>query len=118
MLDAYGVGDVTAATFAAELFHSTRFRRGEEVVSYLGLAPMVRESGDKKDRGRLRSVGQKRLRSLLIEAAWVWCQKDPQAKKGYQSIVNRCSIPQKAIVAVARKLALKLWRLSLPPVAA
>ncbi|WP_442918252.1 transposase [Magnetococcus sp. PR-3] len=57
---ACSVGDVTAATFAAELFHSTRFRRGEEVVSYLGLAPMVSESGDKKDRGRLRSVGQKR----------------------------------------------------------
>ncbi|WP_442918250.1 transposase [Magnetococcus sp. PR-3] len=57
---ACGVGNVTAATFAAELFHSTRLRRGEEFVSYLGLAPVVRESGDKKDRGRLRSVGQKR----------------------------------------------------------
>ncbi|MEG3638346.1 IS110 family transposase [Magnetococcus sp. PR-3] len=66
-----GVGHVVAATCAAELFHPERFSRSEQVTAYQGLAPMVRESGGKHDRGHLRPVGQQRLRSLLIEAAWI-----------------------------------------------
>uniref|UniRef100_A0A1S7LEM3 Transposase n=1 Tax=Magnetococcus massalia (strain MO-1) TaxID=451514 RepID=A0A1S7LEM3_MAGMO len=113
-----GVGHVVASTFAAELFHPERFNRPEQVAAYLGLAPMVRESGGKHDRGRLRPVGQKRLRSLLIEAAWIWRAKDEQAKAFYDRLLSRSSIPQKAIAALARKLAIKLWRLSLDPATA
>jgi transposase len=40
-----GVGEIVATTFAAEVFRPGRFRRPEEVTSYLGLAPVVRQSG-------------------------------------------------------------------------
>lgn len=74
---------------------------------------MVRKSGDNKGRAALRPVGQKRLRSLLIEASWCWCRKDEQAGAKYRRIVSKTNVPQKAIAAVARKVAIILWRLSL-----
>ena len=108
-----GVGKVVATTFHLELFRPQRFRRGEEVASYLGLAPTVRHSGDKTPRGSLAPVGQKRLRSLLIEAAWIWRTKDPKAGELYNKLLSTTGVPQKAITALARKLAIILWRLSI-----
>lgn len=109
-----GVGEVVATTFAAEVFRPGRFNRSEEVTAYLGLAPVVRQSGLSKGTARLRPVGQRRLRSLLIEAAWIWKQRDEWAREFYNRILSRHGIPQKAIAALARKLAALLWKLSLP----
>uniref|UniRef100_I2PXL1 Transposase n=1 Tax=Desulfovibrio sp. U5L TaxID=596152 RepID=I2PXL1_9BACT len=108
-----GVGLIVSATFRLELFRPERFTRAEEVTSYLGLAPMVRQSGESKGKAKLRPVGQTRLRSLLVEAAWKWRASDPQARAWYQKLVGKSGLPQKAIVALARKLAVILWRLSL-----
>lgn len=108
-----GVGAITAATFQLELFDPGRFKNGNQVASYVGLAPMVRQSGESKGRSALKPVGQKRLRSLLVEAAWCWCRKDEQAGAKYRRLVSKTNVPQKAIVAVARDLAVMLWRLSL-----
>jgi transposase len=106
-----GVGPVVATTFALEVFRATRFKRAEELASYLGLAPMVHHSGAKNPSGRIMPVGQKRLRSLLVEAAWMWKRRDPFAAQLYNRMLSRMSIPQKAIVALARRLAIILWRL-------
>jgi len=108
-----GVGLVTASTFCLELFRPERFRSSAELASYLGLAPMTRHSGQAKARARLRPVGQKRLRSLLIEAAWAWKRRDARAESMYRRLVARHGLPQKAIAALARKLAIILWRLCL-----
>ena len=108
-----GVGQVVATTFHLELFRPERFQRGDEVASYLGLAPTVRHSGEKTPRGYLVPVGQKRLRSLLIEAAWIWRAKDPKACELYNKLLGKTGVPQKAIAALARKLAIILWRLSI-----
>lgn len=108
-----GIGPITATTFMLELFDPGRFKKADKVASYLGLAPMVRQSGESKGRAKLRPVGQKRLRSLLIEAAWCWCRKDEQAKAKYSRVVSKTDVAQKAIVAVARDLAIILWRLSI-----
>lgn len=113
-----GVGEIVATTFAAEVFRPGRFQRSEEVTSYLGLAPVVRQSGGAKARAKIRPVGQRRLRSLLIEAAWMWKRRDTAAETFYRRILGRTGLPQKAIVAVARKLAIILWRLSVSPAAA
>lgn len=107
-----GVGMVVASTFCMELFRPERFNRAEEVTSYLGLAPMVYHSGENNPSGRLKPVGQRRLRSLLIEAAWMWRSRDKYAQKIYNRLLGKSGIPQKAITALARKLAVILWRLS------
>ena len=107
-----GVGDVVATTFLAEIFAPERFDRAEEVSSYLGLAPVVRRSGEGPVRARLRSVGQDRLRSVLIEGAWSSRRHDKEAEELYNRHLAKCGVSQKAICAVARKLAIKLWRLA------
>lgn len=106
-----GVGPVVANTFVLELFKPERFARGEEVASYLGLAPVVRQSGESQRGGRIRPVGQKRLKSLLVEAAWIWRAKDPWASAFYGRLLSRTGIAQKAIIGLARKMAIILWRL-------
>lgn len=107
-----GVGEVVATTFLAEIFAPGRFNRAEEVSSYLGLAPVVRRSGEGPARARLRSVGQDRLRSILIEGAWSWRRYDKEAEALYNRHLAKSGVSQKAICAVARKLAIKLWRLT------
>lgn len=114
ILSVVGVGITVALTFRLELFRPERFNRHEEVTSYLGLAPTVHHSGDRSPRGRLVPVGQKRLRSLLVETAWLWQGKVPEVKERYNALVARSGLPQKAIAALARRLAVVLWRLSLP----
>jgi transposase len=108
-----GVGAVVATTFLLELFRPERFNSKREVASYLGLAPMVRHSGERSPNGRLVPVGQKRLRSLLVEAAWMLKSKVPKAAEIYGKVRSRTGLAQKAIVAVARHLAIYLWRSSL-----
>jgi len=107
-----GVGEVTSATFCAEIFRPERFENAGQVASLLGLAPVVRQSGLKKPTGRLVPTGQKRLRALLLEAAWIWRAKDPCAREFYSKMVSKTGLPQKAIVAVARKLCVILWTLA------
>jgi len=108
-----GVGKIVATTFHTELFRPERFDRAEEVASYLGLAPHVRQSGERASRGYLAPVGQTRLRSLLIQAAWIWRTKDPYAQEIYHRLLSKTGVPQKAIAALARRLAIILWRLSI-----
>nr|MDJ0990980.1 IS110 family transposase [Desulfobacterales bacterium] len=108
-----GVGFLTAASYMLEVFRPERFNNARQVASYLGLAPMVHHSGARKPRGKITPVGQSRLRSLLIEASWVWKSHDSYAAKLYNRFLSRMGIAQKAIVAVARRLAIILWRLSI-----
>ncbi len=56
------------ATFALEVFSPQRFDNSKQVASYLGLAPTVRQSGEKTQKAKIKPCGQKYLRSLLIEA--------------------------------------------------
>ena len=106
-----GVGEVVAAAFRLEIFAPERFRNAEEVTSYLGLAPMARQSGQGNGSNHLQPVGQRMLRGLLVEAAWKFKTKDSRARMLYNRLILKHGVKQKAIVAVARKLAALLWRL-------
>lgn len=108
-----GVGPVVSATFRQEIFRPERFERAEELAKYLGLAPVPRQSGESKGRARLMPTGQKVLRSLLVEAAWRWKSVDPWAQECYKNLLGRCGLAQKAICALARRLAIVLWRISI-----
>ena len=108
-----GIGLLTAMAFHLEIYKPERFPREEEIASYLGLAPTVKHSGEKHPRGHLLPVGQKRLRSLLVEASWIWVAHDKYAASLYHKLLGKTGVPQKAIAAVARKLAIILWRLSI-----
>lgn len=104
-----GVGKIIAQTFCLEMFRPDRFTRGPEIVKYLGLAPKISQSGDKIIRGRTMKTGQRILRSMMIEACWLWVQRDGYGRKCYQHYLQKSGKGPKAIVAMARKMALNLW---------
>lgn len=106
-----GVGPITSATFRAELFSPERFERSEKLTSFIGLAPVVSQSGDHKGKCRLVPCGQGALRSMLVEAAWILRSKEKWASEFYDRVLRSCGLFQKAILALARKLAVILWRL-------
>jgi transposase len=106
-----GVGPVLAMTFACEIFRPDRFANGERLSSYVGLAPVVTQSGESAATGSLVRTGQQRLRSLLVECAWLHKGHDQVAELLYRRILSRTGHAQKAIVAVARRMLTLLWRL-------
>jgi transposase len=106
-----GVGPVTSSLFRTELFDPKRFERAEQVASYIGLAPVISQSGASNGYSRLIPCGQGKLRSVLVEAAWRFMSKEEWASGFYRRMISHCGRPQKAIVALARKLAVILWRL-------
>jgi len=106
-----GVGAVTAAIFRTEIFDPGRFQRSEQLASFIGLAPIISQSGSGNASTRLRPCGQGKLRSMLIEAAWILRGREKWAGEFFNGIVRRGGKPQKAITALARKLATILWKL-------
>lgn len=108
-----GVGPMTSGVFRTEIFDPERFQRSEQLAAFIGLAPVVSQSGGKEGAARLVSCGQGKLRSMLIESAWVLLRKEAWAANFYQRILRRGGKSQKAIVALARKLAVILWKILL-----
>jgi len=108
-----GVGPITAMTFRVELHEPGRFGDGGQVARMIGLAPQVLQSGPTRREGRLLKSGNARLRTVLIEAAWRWVAGDEVAKVRYRRLVASTGSGKKAIVGMARRLAILLWRLSL-----
>lgn len=105
-----GVGVVAARQFVTELFCYDQFTTSCQVVKYIGLSPMVRQSGQKSTSGPINRDGKPALRSTLVQAAWRWVACDPLAKQYFWRICHHNGgIKQKAITAVARKLAVHLW---------
>ena len=104
-----GVGKVVSACFVLELFRPQRFKDGDAVARYLGLAPRVRQSGATSRGGPLLKAGQGKLRTTLIEAAWRWRTCDEKARAIYGRLLANTGNGKKAIVGLARRLAIRLW---------
>jgi transposase len=65
-----GIDTVTAVSLLAELHDFRRFRSARELMSYLGLVPTERSSGERERRGGITKAGNGHARRLLVEAAW------------------------------------------------
>jgi len=104
-----GVGKVLSACFVLELFKPHRFTSGDAVARHLGLAPRVRQSGATSRGGPLLKAGQGKLRAVLIEAAWRWRACDEKARAIYSRLLANTGNGKKAIVGLARRLAIRLW---------
>jgi transposase len=113
-----GMGKLTTVTVSREVCDWHRFRNRQQVSSYTGLCPGEHSSGEKRVQGSVTKHGNPRLRSALVELAWRMVRFQPQ----YPPVKKRLSIlargakatsgaRKKAIVAVARHLAVDLWRI-------
>ncbi|HIJ52343.1 MAG TPA: IS110 family transposase [Planctomycetes bacterium] len=131
----HGIDTLTAIGIITEIFDFGRFSSPGELMSYLGLTPSESSSGEKQHKGPITKTGNKRVRRLLIEAAWHYRhpyiarskvlrqrRKDqPQwvidiadragqrLRKRYWHLINSGKIPCKATVAIARELAGFIW---------
>jgi len=103
-----GVGPNTALAYVLTIGDVSRFARGKQVASYLGLIPREESSGGRQKLGAITKQGNRMLRSLLVEAAQIAVRFDPGMKKQY---LHRCHQKPKGVakVAAARKLAVRLY---------
>jgi len=103
-----GVGPITALAFVVTIGDVTRFPRGKQVASYLGLIPRERSSGGRQRLGAISKQGNGFLRLLLVEAAHSANRLDEGFRRTYQ---QRCHRMAKGVakVAAARKLAVRLY---------
>jgi transposase len=108
-----GVGIVSAARLVAFLFDKkSRFETGEKLAHYLGLTPGEHSSGEEIIRQRTGLVGNKQLRSIIIQLAWVAVRKDGSLLNKFERVYRKSGSKQKAIVAVARKLMMKVYAIT------
>lgn len=104
-------GPALSLAFVTEVYQPARFTDADQVASYLGMAPRIRQSGDRSRGGPLLKAGRGYLRALLVEAAWRWVGRDPAAQAVYRRLLANTGSAQTAIVGVARRLGIVLWRM-------
>jgi transposase len=112
----FGVGPVTALTFVLTLADPQRFARSRDVGCYLGLRPERSQSGEHDPQLGITKAGNTYLRWLLVECAHRLLRidaPDSAIKRWGQKLCERGgkNAQKRAIVAVARKLAVLLHRL-------
>ncbi len=98
-----GIGILSAMVWLTELGNIRRFNNFDQLSSYVGLVPYEHSSGEHEYTGGLDHRGNKVLRTLLIENAWVAVRKDSELMMAYSEYVKRMK-GQQAIVRIARKL--------------
>lgn len=103
-----GVGPITALAFVLTIGNATRFQRGKQVASYLGLIPRERSSSHRQRLGSITKQGNPFVRMLLVESAQTVTRLDEGFRKQYQ---HRCHHKAKGVakVAAARRLAVRLF---------
>jgi transposase len=78
----------------------TRFPRGKQVASYLGLIPREESSGGRQKLGAITKQGNRLVRSLLVEAAQIAVRCDTQFRREY---LHRCHQKPKGVAKVRRR---------------
>jgi transposase len=98
-----GIGRLTAMILLTEIGDISRFKKLDDLCSYIGLIPNVYSSGETERIGDITRRGNKRLRSFLIESSWIAVRKDPALGCKYHELCTRMP-GNKAIIRIAKKL--------------
>ena len=132
-----GVDTLTALAIVAEVGDFSRFQTAEEFMSFVGLVPSERSSGERRRQGSITKAGNGHVRRLLVEAAWsagrrpqvgerlaarqqlqdplvrarAWrCQQ--RLYRRWRKMAARGKPRQKIVVACARELAGFIWAIA------
>ena len=108
-----GIGENFAAVLVHEVFYRS-FGNRKQLASYVGLTPMPYQSGGMDRDRRISRAGNPRARTTLVQLAWLWLRYQPgsalatwfRERVGVMAGRTR----RIAIVALARKLLIALWR--------
>jgi transposase len=107
-----GISHYSALVIYAEIGEIDRFDRAKEVVRYVGLNPVIRESGDSRFEGSISKKGSGKVRWVLVQAVHsaVHTVGDEYLGRFYHRIERRKN-KQKAAVATARKLLVSIYHM-------
>jgi transposase len=115
LLQLRGIGPEFAGVLHAEAFFRS-FSNRRQVACYAGLAPSPWQSGNMDRERGVSKAGNKRLRTTMIQVAWLWLRHQPESEltRWYAERVqaNGGRIRRVMIVALARKLLIALWQFS------
>lgn len=107
------IGTTFGATLVNELFYKN-FRNRREVASYCGLTPSPWKSGGIDREQGISKAGNHRARHKAIELAWLWLRHQPDSALSQWFRTRTANAGKRArriaIVALARKLIVALWR--------
>lgn len=109
-----GISSYSGLMIHAEIGEIDRFDEAGQVVSYAGLDPSVRESGDTRHEGSISKEGSSYLRWILVQCAQtaVHTCKDPYLSEFYWRLRDGKGKPAKvALVATARKLLVSIFHM-------
>jgi transposase len=108
-----GIGINFAAVLAREVFYRS-FDNRRQLASYVGITPMPYQSGKIDRDRRIGRAGNPRARTTMIQLAWLWLRYQPGSDLAvwFRERVGTLSGRTRriAIVAMARKLLIALWR--------
>jgi len=114
----FGEGELTHVVLKRELLNMERFKNARQVGNYFGLCPSESSSGERRRLGPITKHGNPRLRRLMVEMAWRIVRWQPRyvALQRWGPVLwgeNSAAARKKAIVSVARRLAIDLWRIAI-----
>lgn len=109
-----GIGSKSSRPLSAEVFAWRRFDNTKQVGAMAGLTPTPSQSGDTETEQGISKAGNRRVRRIMIELAWLWLRWQPDSALS-QWFNRRWAHGGKrqrrvGIVALARKLLIALWR--------
>ena len=108
-----GIGENFSAVLVREVLYRP-FGNRKQLASYVGLAPMPHQSGNMDRDRRIGRAGNARARKTLVQMAWLWLRYQPESGLSiwFRERVGELQGRTRriAIVAMARKLLIALWR--------
>lgn len=113
MMTVPGVGPIAALTFKAAVDDPNRFKRSRTVAAHFGLTPRRYQSGEHDNPGRISKAGDQNVRATLYAAANALLMRTMAGSqiKSWGMRLMRTKGRRRAVVAVARKLAVLLHRM-------
>lgn len=98
-----GIGPALSRVMLA-VIHSRSFTKASHLAAFLGLIPVLQESGTFKGRSRLSKIGPSGVRAKLYMAAVVAKQHNPDVRAHYNRLRQRGKSTMQALAAAMRKL--------------
>jgi transposase len=107
-----GIGWIVAMHLLARIGDWRQLKNARQIAGFLGLVPREKSTGESVHRGPITRLGDSAVRGKLIEGAWMAVLRDPELKEFYVKVYQRnprAVAARKAIVAVARKLTVRIF---------
>jgi len=109
LLQFTGIGLNSAMTILGAIGNIDRFPTAKQLVGYSGLGARVYASGQTYRTGKICKAGRRELRRILIECAWSAVSFSTHWKTEFKRLAYRIG-KMKAIVAIARKMLVIIWK--------